>query len=101
MKNTLLRQELLNRGTRMYELAHAIGIADASLSRWLRTEWPESLQKEALSCLDNDSKDYRRTIKYKISHFVSASNTDSYVSRVMRDVEEKELKREKEREGWY
>ena len=101
MKNALLRKELLNRGTRMYELAFAIGVADATLCRWLRKEWPESLQKEALSCLDKDDKEYRRNIKIKISHFVSSRNPNSYVSKVMRDVEEKELEREKEREGWY
>ena len=101
MKNLFLRNELLNKGVRMYELAHAIGIADATCSRWLREEWPESLQKEALSCLDNDDRDYRKTIKAKISRFVASKNADSYSTKVMREIEELELRREKEREEWY
>ena len=48
MKNLLIRQEAKRSGVALWEVAEALGIADSTLYRQLRREFPEEKQKKAL-----------------------------------------------------
>lgn len=51
MKNLLIRQEAKRSGVALWEVAEALGIADSTLYRQLRREFPEEKQKNALAAI--------------------------------------------------
>ena len=48
MANKIVREELKQRGVRHWELAHAIGVSEQTLVRWLRFELDEDRQLDML-----------------------------------------------------
>ena len=48
VSNIEIREALSKSGIKYYELANKIGIADATLSRKLRSELPENIKKDYL-----------------------------------------------------
>ena len=102
MKNLILRAGLLEKNHRVYNLAESLGIADSTLSRWLRTEWPTELQERAIKCVDADSDEDPARVRQDIYNIIRKKSGDpnGYASRVLREVEELELRRQTEREEW-
>lgn len=51
MKNLLIRQEAKQAGVTLWEVAEALGIADSTLYRQLRREFPAEKQKKVLAII--------------------------------------------------
>lgn len=56
MKNLDIRSAVVMNGLHLYELAEALGIADATLSRKLRYEWPDEEKKRAFDAIHTLTK---------------------------------------------
>ena len=52
MANTIVREELKLRGVRQWELAHALGVSEQTLVRWLRFELSEDKQMDMLEKIE-------------------------------------------------
>ena len=52
MANKIVREELKSRGIRHWELAHALGISEQTLVRWLRFELSEDKQLAMLEKIE-------------------------------------------------
>ena len=109
MKNILFRKALLDRDIHLYEFADMLHISNNTLRDYLRFDWPEELTMEMLDFVDGkgkkDAHDMRKELglyinKHKIG-MAATCNAGGYAARVMRAVDELELKLEKEREGWF
>ena len=51
--NTIIREELKQRGVRHWELAHELGISEQTLVRWLRFELSEDKQLDMLEKIEH------------------------------------------------
>ena len=107
MKNILLRKAALDRETYLYEIALALGISSKQLTELMHYDWPERLQKDVIAFMDGDTKKDKLQIRQEILEFNRTQRSPmfnaagGYATRVLREVQEIELRREKEREGWY
>ena len=54
--NTIIREELKQRGVRHWVLAHALGISEQTLVRWLRFELNEDKQLNMLEIIEEIAK---------------------------------------------
>ena len=52
MANIIVREELKQRGVRHWELAHALGVSEQTLVRWLRFELSEDKQMDMLEKIE-------------------------------------------------
>lgn len=52
MANMIVREELKSRGVRHCELAHALGVSEQTLVRWLRFELSEDKQLAMLEKIE-------------------------------------------------
>jgi ribosome-binding protein aMBF1 (putative translation factor) len=52
MANKIVREELKSRGVRHWELAHALGVSEQTLVRWLRFELDEDKQLDMLEKIE-------------------------------------------------
>lgn len=52
MKNREIRDKVSANGMRLWELADELGIADTTLSRWLRHELPEDRKRLIVETID-------------------------------------------------
>ena len=52
MSNRRLREKAQRKKVRMWEIAKCFGVADATFSRWLRSEFPQERMKQALQFVD-------------------------------------------------
>ena len=52
MANNIIREELKQRGVRHWQLAHALGISEQTLVRWLRFELSEDKQLAMLEKIE-------------------------------------------------
>ena len=57
MTNTEIRRAAGGAGVKLWELAEALGVADATLSRKLRHELPEDEKQKILEIIDRLSKE--------------------------------------------
>lgn len=57
MANLDIRAEAVSRGVRLWRVAEALGIADASLSRKLRKELPQEEKKQIFTIIQQLSKE--------------------------------------------
>ena len=107
MKNLLLRKAMLDRERYLYEIAIELGFSTTSLQELMHYDWPENIQKDVIDLMDKTGKKDKYQLRKEILKFVSAQRTTTfgnaggYATRVMNEVQEWELRREKEREGWY
>ena len=107
MKNLMLRKALLDREIHLHEVAKKLHVSTNALRDWMYYEWPEELQNEVLDFVEDKGTktalDVRADIFKSVRpHRANAFGTSGgYASRVMLEVQEWELRREKEREGWY
>ena len=53
MVNSQIRKRATGTGVKLWEIAHALGITDSSLSRKLRLELPDDEQKRILNIIDD------------------------------------------------
>lgn len=56
MKNSDIKAYAKKRGVYLYELADGLGIADSTLSKWLRKEFDESRKSECMKIIDEIAK---------------------------------------------
>ena len=56
MANKIVREELKSRGDRHWELAHALGVSEQTLVRWLRFELDEDKQLDMLTKVEEIAK---------------------------------------------
>ena len=63
MANLIVREELKNRGVRHWQLAHALGISEQTLVRWLRFELDEERQLEMLMKIEEITKRKDRSLE--------------------------------------
>ena len=107
MKNLILRQGLLNREVYLYEVAIKLHVGKPTLEKWLHYEWHKDVQNELLKFIDGNSDyDYKeiRAMIYRTIHRdiqPQFGSSGAYAAKVMNYVMEWELRKEKEREGWY
>ena len=62
MANKIVRDELKSRGVRHWELAHALGVSEQTLVRWLRFELSEDKQIKMLEKIEEIVKDKEEAI---------------------------------------
>ena len=63
MANKIIRDELKARGVRHWELAHALGVSEQTLVRWLRFELSEDRQLEMLMKIEEITKRKERSLE--------------------------------------
>ena len=56
MANMIVKEELKSRGVRHWELAHALGVSEQTLVRWLRFEPDEDRQLDMLEKVETIAK---------------------------------------------
>ena len=62
MANMIVREELKQRGVRHWELAHALGVSEQTLVRWLRFELSEDKQVDMLEKIEAIVKEKENAI---------------------------------------
>lgn len=106
MKNLLLRKELVESNIRLYEAAEKLNVSMSALRSWMQSEWPTELQIEFAEFFKGNSDisafELRRKLAvFRARSYAGMNDAGGYAARVMAEVQEWELRREKEREGWY
>lgn len=110
--NMKIRVALTTAGMRQWQFADLLGVHQSVLARWMRYELPEDLQNEAVALIRGDSvsgdlgakiryfvNDTRRSMRSWASE-PQEKTLNRKVSKTIREVEELELRREQERQGW-
>ena len=62
--NTIIREELKERGVRHWELAHELCVSEQTLVRWLRFELIEDKQMEMLEKIEAIAKRKENALDY-------------------------------------
>ncbi len=62
--NTIIREELKERGERHWELAHERGVSEQTLVRWLRFELSEDKQMDMLEKIEAIAKRKETALDY-------------------------------------
>ena len=62
MANKIVREELQQRSVRHWELAHALGVSEQTLVRWLRFELSEDKQIDMLEKIEAIVKEKENAI---------------------------------------
>ena len=53
MKNDSLRKEIFESGLKHWQIANAMGVHEATFSRWLRTELPTEKKEQIMHIIHN------------------------------------------------